>query len=77
MPTNLDEMYTCGYCGRVMSWSDMQEHNPSEDLKEYKAKYPNRKTAAWIDMIQDTMRNIDLTTNNTHIIYTNHYKSRQ
>lgn len=77
MATNLDEMYTCGYCGRVMSWTEIQEHNPSDDLKAYKEAYPNHKGHAWIDMIQATMRGIDLTTNNTHIIYTMHYKNRQ
>lgn len=70
--TDSEQTYTCGYCGKVMSWAEIQEHNPSDDLVAYKKKYPNRKSAAWIDMIQDTMRNIDLSTDDSSIIYTAH-----
>lgn len=77
IPNDDTPFYTCGYCGKVMTWLEHQEHNIQDDYNAFKAKYPNYKGSVWLGMIKRTLGVLDLPTNDTNIIYTKHYKSRQ
>jgi hypothetical protein len=70
-----EQTYTCGYCGKVMTWMEHLDHDINEDARLYREKYPKYTGAVWLAMIMDTMRGIDLATNSSNIIYTNHYRN--
>ena len=69
LPTDPPERFTCGYCGKEMSWNELQSHSTQQDYDDYKAKHPDFKGAIWLAMILETMGRVDLSTNETMINY--------